>query len=171
MKTYKDGLRDGVKFAVEWEEHYDWNRKFSGEIGQLPLSDALTHDHEFGKHVLIMKPRGTLSPKSANHLAQRFRAISASAVVNFSKQEAPLEADNMADARELRKRLEATVQRAEDGAGTLPARESVKVRPADWHALIDQATGSAEAAGRSCRPSFPHGRQWRKAGQLGSVGF
>lgn len=27
------------------------------------------------------------------------------------------------------------IRRAEDGAGTLPAKEAVKLRPADWHAV------------------------------------
>lgn len=37
--------------------------------------------------------------------------------------------------------------RAMEGAGTLPAKESVKLRPADWHALTDAifATPAATA--------------------------
>ena len=31
--------------------------------------------------------------------------------------------------------LQKALSKAEDGAGTLPAREAVKLRPADWHAL------------------------------------
>lgn len=31
--------------------------------------------------------------------------------------------------------LQRALAKAEDGAGTLPAREAVKLRPADWHSL------------------------------------
>lgn len=31
--------------------------------------------------------------------------------------------------------LQKALSKAEDGAGTLPAREAVKLRPADWHSL------------------------------------
>ncbi|TDR27812.1 hypothetical protein [Aquamicrobium defluvii] len=31
--------------------------------------------------------------------------------------------------------LERALSKAEDGAGTLPAQEAVKLRPSDWHAL------------------------------------
>lgn len=31
--------------------------------------------------------------------------------------------------------LEKLLRRAEDGAGTLPAKEAVKLRPKDWHAI------------------------------------
>lgn len=34
-------------------------------------------------------------------------------------------------------RLKRALTRAEDGAGTLPAKESVKLVPAHWHALQD----------------------------------
>lgn len=33
--------------------------------------------------------------------------------------------------------LRRLLQRAEDGAGTLPAKDSVKLKPKDWHALAD----------------------------------
>lgn len=33
--------------------------------------------------------------------------------------------------------LQKALYRAEDGAGTLPAKQSVKLRPADWHAVGD----------------------------------
>ena len=33
--------------------------------------------------------------------------------------------------------LQKALYRAEDGAGTLPARDAVKLRPADWHAIGD----------------------------------
>ncbi len=32
-------------------------------------------------------------------------------------------------------KIERALRRAEDGAGTLPAKNSVKLVPADWHAL------------------------------------
>lgn len=38
---------------------------------------------------------------------------------------------------DLGERLRRALTRAEDGAGTLPAKESVKLRPADWHRLQD----------------------------------
>ncbi|MBX9911219.1 MAG: hypothetical protein K2Z25_21255 [Beijerinckiaceae bacterium] len=41
----------------------------------------------------------------------------------------------MTDTDELAGRGEAVLLRAMDGAGTLPAKDSVKVRPADWHAM------------------------------------
>lgn len=31
--------------------------------------------------------------------------------------------------------MERALSKAEDGAGTLPAREAVKLHPSDWHAL------------------------------------
>ncbi|MCP8895300.1 hypothetical protein KYK29_10170 [Shinella daejeonensis] len=31
--------------------------------------------------------------------------------------------------------LQRAISKAEEGAGTLPAKQSVKLRPADWHAL------------------------------------
>ncbi len=37
------------------------------------------------------------------------------------------------------KALMKAVQRAEDGAGTIPAKEAVKLRPSDWHAVCDRA--------------------------------
>lgn len=37
------------------------------------------------------------------------------------------------------KALMKAVQRAEDGAGTLPAKEAVKLRPSDWYAVCDRA--------------------------------
>ncbi len=37
------------------------------------------------------------------------------------------------------KSLMKAVQRAENGAGTIPAKEAVKLRPSDWHAVCDLA--------------------------------
>lgn len=44
------------------------------------------------------------------------------------------------------KALMRAVRRAEDGAGTLPAKEAVKLRPADWHAVCDRARDLAALA-------------------------
>jgi hypothetical protein len=38
------------------------------------------------------------------------------------------------------------VRRAEDGAGTMPAKDAVKLRPADWHAVCDAARKLASPA-------------------------
>lgn len=46
---------------------------------------------------------------------------------------------------ELSDRLRAAIRRSEDGAGTLSARESVKLRPADYHAICDQGRAIADA--------------------------
>lgn len=40
-------------------------------------------------------------------------------------------------------KLLVTLKTAMDFAGTLPAKASVKIRPQDWHNLIDQATEAA----------------------------
>ena len=37
------------------------------------------------------------------------------------------------------------IRRAEDGAGTLPAKEAVKLRPADWHAVCRLARALTSA--------------------------
>lgn len=39
----------------------------------------------------------------------------------------------------LVKRLNAAVTTGMEGAGTLPAKDSVKIRPKDWHAICDLA--------------------------------
>lgn len=46
---------------------------------------------------------------------------------------------------ELSDRLRAAIHRSEDGAGTLSARESVKLRPGDYHAICDQGRAIADA--------------------------
>ena len=47
--------------------------------------------------------------------------------------------------RDLIKRIEAIVLGAEEHAGTLPAKEAVKLRPADWHAVCRVAREAAAA--------------------------
>lgn len=37
------------------------------------------------------------------------------------------------------------INRGMEGAGTLPAKEAVKVRPSDWHAIIDIASAAIDA--------------------------
>lgn len=72
MKTYEDGIAAGVRFALDQEEHYDR----TGNV--LPP----TPDHLFGDATLIIKPRRDLSKNSRNHLDQRIRAITASALAD-----------------------------------------------------------------------------------------
>lgn len=53
--------------------------------------------------------------------------------------------------REAAERLRGIIQFAEDGAGTLPAREAVKLDPRSWHRVCDlgrQAADALEAAAR-----------------------
>lgn len=45
--------------------------------------------------------------------------------------------DGQREMKERAARLKRALTRAEDGAGTLPAKESVKLVPAHWHALQD----------------------------------
>lgn len=45
-------------------------------------------------------------------------------------------------------KLTKTLRRAEDGAGTLPAKEAVKLRPADWHAVTREAREAANEIAR-----------------------
>lgn len=46
---------------------------------------------------------------------------------------------------DLAARLERALRTAEDWAGTLPAKEAVKLRPKDWHAVTDLARQAATA--------------------------
>lgn len=78
----------------------------------------------------------------ARNMAEGFAAW------NAARQEA-LPSDEPAsspagwDVREALKALMRAVQRAEDGAGTISAKEAVKLRPADWHAVCDRARALA----------------------------
>ncbi len=49
------------------------------------------------------------------------------------------EAEEAARLKEQIKRLQKAVERGREFAGTLPAREAVKVRPADWEAIYQAA--------------------------------
>lgn len=42
-------------------------------------------------------------------------------------------------------KLRRAINRGMEGAGTLPAKEAVKVRPSDWHAIIDIASAAIVA--------------------------
>jgi hypothetical protein len=44
---------------------------------------------------------------------------------------------------DVAERLTKTLRRAEDEAGTLPAKEAVKLRPVDWHAVTKEAREAA----------------------------
>jgi hypothetical protein len=50
----------------------------------------------------------------------------------------------MAEVNALVAELRRAVARGEDGCGTLPAKEAVKVRPSDWHRITDLARQAAD---------------------------
>jgi hypothetical protein len=61
-----------VRLILEREEHYAWAKD----------CEPLTADHVFGDHVLEMRDRQVpLLPRSAAHLEQRVRAITASTIL------------------------------------------------------------------------------------------
>jgi hypothetical protein len=45
------------------------------------------------------------------------------------------------------------VRRAEDGAGAMPAKDAVKLRPADWHAVCDAARKLASPSPANAAPA------------------
>lgn len=52
---------------------------------------------------------------------------------------------------ELSKRLRDDVQTGMDRAGAVPAKDAVKVRPADWHAICDRSLMAADALDAQAR--------------------
>lgn len=50
-----------------------------------------------------------------------------------------------ADIKALAKSLKRVIEQAENNAGTLAAKESVKLVPAHWHAVIDVGRQAADA--------------------------
>lgn len=57
----------------------------------------------------------------------------------------------MTDDLKLAGRLRKAVSVAEEGAGSLPAKEAVKLRPADWHRVTKDAQKAASAIERLVR--------------------
>jgi chromosome segregation ATPase len=57
--------------------------------------------------------------------------------------EAPAPTQEGRQMSDVAETLTKTLRRAEDGAGTLPVKEAVKLRPADWHAVTRDAREAA----------------------------
>jgi hypothetical protein len=64
-RAERSGFDEGVRFALEWEEHYVKGR------------EPLTQDHAFGAYTLTLKPRRNFKKRSAENLEKRLRAIQA----------------------------------------------------------------------------------------------
>jgi hypothetical protein len=59
------GFDEGVRFALEWEEHY------------VKGAEPLTQDHAFGEYTLALKPRRKIKKRSSAHPEKRLRAFQA----------------------------------------------------------------------------------------------
>jgi hypothetical protein len=64
-RAEQSGFDEGVRFALEWEEHYVRGAK------------PLTQDHIFGEYTLTLKPRRNIKKKSSENPEKRLRAIQA----------------------------------------------------------------------------------------------
>jgi hypothetical protein len=60
----QSGFNEGVRFALEWEEHY------------VRSAQPLTEEHVFGEYTLLLKPR-KMKKRTAENPEQRLRAIQA----------------------------------------------------------------------------------------------
>ncbi|CAM5769727.1 hypothetical protein [Bosea minatitlanensis] len=82
---------------------------------------------------------GVVSLSEGREVCRAWREQDARAIAAALAKPASSPAGGDVAERHALKTLMKAIQRAEDGAGTLPAKEAVKLRPADWHAVCDQA--------------------------------